>query len=77
VTSPAVGIDVSPRWSGQSEAIRREDGRDAMREWRWRSYADHLQDMGYDLDGGESASDPPVLPREAAEGKDPGSRVAR
>jgi hypothetical protein len=30
----------------------REDGPDALREWRWRSYTDHLEDLGYDLDGG-------------------------
>jgi hypothetical protein len=25
------------------------DGRDDLREWRWRSYLDHLEDLGYDL----------------------------
>ena len=28
------------------------DGADALREWRWRSYLDHLEDLGYDLDNG-------------------------
>jgi len=28
-----------------------------MREWRWRSYTDHLRDIGYDLDGGEAMAD--------------------
>lgn len=30
----------------------RDDGPDSLREWRWRSYTDHLEDLGYDLDGG-------------------------
>lgn len=30
----------------------RDDGPDSLREWRWRSYADHLEDLVYDLDGG-------------------------
>jgi hypothetical protein len=29
-----------------------DDGADAVREWRWRSYLDHLEDLGYDLDSG-------------------------
>ena len=37
-------------WKPDSEP--REDGPDALREWRWRSYTDHLEDLGYDLDGG-------------------------
>ena len=28
------------------------EGADALREWRWRSYLDHLEDLGYDLDNG-------------------------
>ena len=31
---------------------RRDDSPEAMREWRWRAYRDHLEDLGYDLDGG-------------------------
>ena len=34
------------------DSTPREDGPDALREWRWRSYTDHLEDLGYDLDGG-------------------------
>lgn len=30
-----------------------QDADEAMREWRWRCYTDHLRDMGYDLDGGQ------------------------
>ena len=37
-------------WKPVSEP--REDAPDALREWRWRSYTDHLEDLGYDLDGG-------------------------
>jgi hypothetical protein len=33
-------------------AAPRDDGPESLREWRWRSYADHLEDLGYDLDGG-------------------------
>jgi 6-phosphofructokinase len=33
-------------------APRHDDSSDAMREWRWRSYAQHLEDLGYELDGG-------------------------
>ena len=47
-------------WNESSVAGRHEDGTDAMREWRWRSYLDHLQDMGYDLDGGEPGPEEPT-----------------
>jgi hypothetical protein len=30
------------------------DGSDTLREWRWRGYRDHLEDLGYDLDGGSA-----------------------
>lgn len=44
------------RFDGQGwqppAAPPRDDGPDSLREWRWRSYADHLEDLGYDLDGG-------------------------
>jgi hypothetical protein len=30
-----------------------EDAAEAVREWRWRCYTDHLRDLGYDLDGGQ------------------------
>lgn len=33
---------------------RDDDGPEAMREWRWRCYTDHLEDLGYDLDSGET-----------------------
>ena len=29
-----------------------DDRHDALREWRWRSYLDHLEDLGYDLEHG-------------------------
>jgi hypothetical protein len=37
-------------WKPDSEPG--DDAPDALREWRWRSYTDHLEDLGYDLDGG-------------------------
>lgn len=64
------------RWNKQSAALRHEDGNDAMREWRWRCYADHLQDMGYDLNGGDSTSDEPVPHAEAPDANTPESSVA-
>lgn len=49
--------------------VQPDDAPDAMREWRWRSYTDHLEDLGYDLDGGhESAPLPPVPLAAAAAG---------
>ena len=46
-------------WQPASEP--REDNPDSLREWRWRSYTDHLEDLGYDLDGGgEPDSDGPA-----------------
>jgi hypothetical protein len=47
-------------WQGwrPPAAAPRDDGPDSLREWLWRSYADHLEDLGYDLDGGgEPAGD--------------------
>jgi hypothetical protein len=36
-----------------------QDGaRDDLREWRWRSYLDHLEDLGYDLGTGQRANEP-------------------
>lgn len=34
-----------------------DDGQQAMREWRWRSYLDHLEDLGYDLRNGDTLED--------------------
>lgn len=39
---------------------RRADGAESLREWRFRAYLDHLEDLGYDLDGGGDPSDEPV-----------------
>jgi hypothetical protein len=30
---------------------------DSGAEWRWRSYAEHLSDLGYDLGDGSAADD--------------------
>ncbi len=59
------------RWSDRRTASAgHEDAPDAMREWRWRSYTDHLQDLGYDLDGGmwtpDERSAVPVQPSESS-----------
>lgn len=42
------------------ERAQPHDAPDAMREWRWRSYTDHLEDLGYDLDGGHEPVPDPV-----------------
>ena len=65
------------RWNESSVAGRNEDGSDAMREWRWRSYLDHLQDMGYDLHGGEPAPDEPIPHNQAPDAFGPRSPVTR
>lgn len=44
-----------------------DDGRDAMREWHWRCYTDHLEDLGYDLDGGEPHDEARLETGDAAE----------
>ena len=49
----------------------RDDAPDAMREWRWRSYTDHLEDLGYDLDGGPDLPTDPTPPAGAAVGRSP------
>ena len=66
---------MSDRWDGSAAAWRRDDGADAMREWRWRSYTDHLQDMGYELDGGDLGPDEPVVASERSEGDRPASSL--
>jgi len=42
---------------GNAMPMGTDDSRDALREWRWRAYRDHLEDLGYDLEGG-AAADP-------------------
>jgi hypothetical protein len=39
-------------------------GSDPLREWRWEAYRDHLEDLGYDLDGGtaDSGADAAAIP---------------
>lgn len=37
--------------------MRTDDSAQAMREWRWRAYRDHLEDLGYELDGGAGHDD--------------------
>ena len=32
------------------------DSAQSIQEWRWRAYRDHLEDLGYDLDGGSGAT---------------------
>lgn len=61
------------RAAGWSSEDRPED----LREWRWRSYTDHLLDMGYDLAAGQSASDESSLRREAGRADSPGSQLVR
>ena len=35
------------------EAMKDPDSKeDRLSEWRWRTYCDHLADLGYDLEGG-------------------------
>ena len=34
------------------EERRRDDGPESLRAWRLRAYMDHLEDLGYELDGG-------------------------
>jgi hypothetical protein len=34
--------------------------RDSGAEWRWRNYAEHLSDLGYDLGDGSAADDDPL-----------------
>lgn len=53
-------------------AASHDDGAEAMREWRWRCYTDHLEDMGYDLEGGEPSADE-VPGRHGGGGPDRGS----
>ena len=66
-------IRMGGRWKDASAAgQRQDDGLDAMREWRWRSYTDHLQDMGYDLDGGEATVEETPI-GDAAAARDRGS----
>lgn len=50
-------------WNPDSQP--REDGPDALREWRWRSYTEYLEDLGYDLDGGgePDVAGPPEAPQ--------------
>lgn len=51
---------------GHGRQLERDDDPDAMREWRWRSYTDHLEDLGYDLDGGQELAADPLPPAVAA-----------
>ncbi len=51
------------------------DGARAGREWRWRSYLDHLEDLGYDLDHGRPAErDAPAVRRDARASTAPDTR---
>ncbi len=46
--------------------LNTNDRAHAVREWRWRSYLDHLEDLGYDLDHGRPAErEAPVPQRDA------------
>lgn len=38
----------------------RDDGMESLRAWRLRAYLDHLEDLGYDLDGGGDPIEEPV-----------------
>ncbi len=60
-------------WKPASEA--RDDGPDSLREWRWRSYTEHLEDLGYDLDGGSEPDR--EAPAEPTRSPGSGSRGAR
>ncbi len=45
-------------WVQTIEGSTPGDSRQAMREWRWRCYLDHLEDLGYELEMGRSEAEP-------------------
>jgi hypothetical protein len=58
--------------------LKIDDGAHAVREWRWRSYLDHLEDLGYDLDHGRPAErEAPVPQRDDGPSTATGRQPAR
>ncbi len=58
--------------------LNTDDGAHAVREWRWRSYLDHLEDLGYDLDHGRPAErEAPVAQRDVGTSPATGRQPAR
>jgi hypothetical protein len=41
-----------------------DDPQLSMQEWRWNAYRDHLEDLGYELDGRSTSADaePAAIP---------------
>lgn len=51
------------------------DRSDTLREWRWHAYRDHLEDLGYDLDGGSVHPDADATSFRVGEGGPSGVAV--